>query len=61
VETLFLTVISLGTLRNLYAQELTLNKKWFPSVTLETTVRNKVPDENILVGTLFMEVISRRT
>jgi hypothetical protein len=31
----------------------------FPQVFLEITVRNKVPSKNILVGTLFLTVISR--
>jgi hypothetical protein len=34
---------------------------WFPKVLLGITVRNKVLSENILEGTLFLTVISRRT
>jgi hypothetical protein len=37
----------------------TCNEKRFPQVSLELTVRNEDPSENILRGTLFLTVISR--
>jgi hypothetical protein len=46
---------------SLFSKQLNLNKIWFPKVPLEITDKNKVPSENILVGTLFLTVISRGT
>jgi hypothetical protein len=40
---------------------LATSNKWFSQVPLETTVRNKVPSENILTGFLFLKGISRGT
>jgi hypothetical protein len=36
-------------------------KMWFPKVSLDVSVRNKVPSENIRAGTPFLTVISRGT